>query len=107
MLSVGQVEWEFVSCGIKGSIELGVKADMADLLLETMTGVTRPRRMMPRDLYYINLSRGHMKSCRFSKSENVGIGVGVNLRLSIYDSAFDHGREDIIGSYKLRLGSRG
>ena len=107
LLSIGQVEWDFVSCDTNGSIEMGVKADMADLLLETMTGITRPRRTTPRDLFYINLSRGHMKSCRFSKSEDVSIGVGVSLRLSIYDSAFDHGEEDIIGSYKLRLRSRG
>jgi hypothetical protein len=108
LLLIGQVDWQFVCCDIKGNIELGVKVDLADLLDESMTGIVRPRRVKPMNVSYINLSRGEMqlKSCEFSDRRNVAFDTGVNLRLSLYDSAIDHG-EEIFGSYKLRLGSRG
>jgi hypothetical protein len=106
-LSVGQVDWEFVSCDVVGNIEIGVKADLVDLLDETMTGITRTRRIKPMGMPYINLSRGEMqlKCSEFSDRMNVAFDTGVNLRLSLHDSAIDHGKE-VFGSYKLRLGYR-
>jgi hypothetical protein len=108
-LSISQLDWEFVSCDIEGNVEMGVKVDLADLLGETMTGITRPRRNKPMIMPYINLSRGEMqlKSCEFGERKSVRFDTGVNLRLSLYDSAIDNGKEEVFGSYKLRLGSRG
>lgn len=109
LLSIRQVDWEFVCCDVKGDIELGVKSDLADLVDETMTGITRPRRVKPMNMPYIDLSRGEMQlmCCEFTDDANVRFDAGVNVRLSVYDSAIDHGKEEIIGSYKLRIGSRG
>jgi hypothetical protein len=108
-LSIGQVDWEFVSCDIKSDVEMGVKVDLADLLDETMTGIFRPRRFKPKNMPYINMSRGgkQLKYSRFSERKSVTFDTGVNLRLSLYDSGIDHGKEEIFGSYKLRLGTRG
>jgi hypothetical protein len=109
LLSIRQVDWEFVCCDIKGNIELGIKGDLADFVDETMTGITRPRRVKPMNMPYINLSRAEMqlKCCKFTDDASVRLDAGVNVRLSVYDSAIDLGKEEIIGSYKLRIGSRG
>ena len=68
--------------------------------------ITWPRRVKPISMLYINLSRGEMqlKCCEFTDDANVRLDAGVNVRLSVYDSAIDHGKEEIIGSYKLRIG---
>lgn len=103
MLSIRQVDREFVCYDVKGDIELGVKSDLADLVDETVTGITRPRRVKPMNMPYINLSCREMqlKCCEFTDDSNVMFDAGVNVRLSVYDSAIDHGNKEIIGSYKI------
>lgn len=104
LLSIRQVDWEFVCCDVKGDIKLDVKGNLADLVGETMTGITWASGVKPMSMPYINLSRGEMqlKCCEFTDNANVRFDAGVNVRLSVYDSAIDHGKEEIIGSYKIK-----
>jgi hypothetical protein len=83
LLSIRQVDLESVCCNIKGDIELGVKGDVADLVDETMTGITWARRAKPMNMPYISLSRGEMqlKCCDFTDDANVRFDDGVNVRL--------------------------
>ena len=103
-----QINFEYEGKGFNGNAELTLNVDLADLLLETIDGIMRPRGRRPKLMYYVNLGRSppRLECCDHVGALNTGFGRGKFLRLFTFDSAIHDGKEDITGLFDVKIAPR-